>query len=328
VNKRRISKVFKQISAPYALTTSPSDIKYFTGLDAEGILLLNPKKPLLFLPPLYPYRAEYIRKLDEFYNLKLKRIAVEPSRISHRTVSEIKKRVKCQIFPVDFLFSKVRAIKEKSEIEKIAKSQKMAKEILGKLKIKPQDSEVEVSKKLMKKAIEHADGISFEPIVAFGKNSFYPHHKSSNAKFEKKFALIDFGVRKNGYCSDLTQMVGLSNMNRRLKEAYRALKKAVGILCLNIKEGAAISSTVQIASNFLKKMGFGKNILHSFGHGIGLDIHEWPSISLKEKGKFQNGMVFAIEPGLYFEGLGGVRIEDVFVLWKGKTIPVSEWREV
>ena len=328
MNKKRISKVFKQISLPYALTTSPSDIKYFTGLDAEGVLLLNPSKSFLFLSPLYPYRAEYIKKLDEFYKLKIKKIAVEPSKISLKLVSEIKKKIRCQIFPVDFLFSKVRAIKEKSEIEKIAKSQEISKDILRKLKIKTQDSEVDVSRKLIKKAIDLADGLSFEPIVAFGKNSFFPHHKSSNAKFKKKFALIDFGVKKDGYCSDLTQMFGLSNMNRRLKEAYRVLRKAVEILCLNIKEGAVISGAVQVASNFLEKMGFSKNILHSFGHGIGLDIHEWPSISLKEKGKFQNGMVFTIEPGLYFEGFGGVRIEDVFVLWKGKVIPVSEWRKV
>jgi len=116
VNKKRISKVFKQISLPYALTTSPSDIKYFTGLDAEGVLLLNPSKSFLFLSPLYPYRAEYIKKLDEFYKLKIKKIAVEPSKISLKLVSEIKKKIRCQIFPVDFLFSKVRAIKEKSEM--------------------------------------------------------------------------------------------------------------------------------------------------------------------------------------------------------------------
>ncbi|MBA3065120.1 aminopeptidase P family protein, partial [bacterium] len=96
--------------------------------------------------------------------------------------------------------------------------------------------------------------------------------------------------------------------------AYAAIKKSRELALPYIVPGAKIGGVGKIIKDYLAGEGFEKNILHSAGHGIGLDVHEWTAINCSEKEKFEKGMVFTLEPGLYFKGTGGVRVEDVYVL--------------
>ena len=165
-----------------------------------------------------------------------------------------------------------------------------------------------------------ADGLSFSPIVAFNENSAIPHHKTSDKKLtENTLILFDTGVKFNGYCSDLTRIIGFCIIKSHLKEIkkfYDILKDAKNF-CLNFyKNGLPVFKADKSARTYLKKYKLDNLFLHSLGHGIGIDIHEAPAINSKEKMKFLNGMVVSCEPGIYFENKYGLRIEDDYLISK------------
>ncbi|MCD6310888.1 MAG: M24 family metallopeptidase, partial [Elusimicrobia bacterium] len=184
----------------------------------------------------------------------------------------------------------------------------------------------ELSSFISAEAHRLADGPSFEPIAAFGAGSAYPHRAPSDRKYSRgDTALIDMGVIYKNYHADLTRMSGLFNIKTLsgggkprpyagLGRAYAAVKKSRELVLPHIVPGAVIGSIAKMVKEHLAEQGFEKNTLHSAGHGIGLEVHEWPAISCGVKEKFEKGMVFTLEPGLYFKGIGGVRVEDVYVL--------------
>ncbi|PIU18692.1 MAG: hypothetical protein COT16_01410 [Elusimicrobia bacterium CG08_land_8_20_14_0_20_44_26] len=319
MNVDRIKKVFgllrrEKISA--AGTCDESDIFYFTNIKAGGSFLLFAKGAVqLFVNSLYPLKHPWIKPEASMKKMKVSVLAVEPEKTTLAALKRIRKNFGCGIREEHNLFSKVRAVKAKEEIEKIARAQKMAKRIMRGLIFKPGTSEDDCRRQICVMSHRYADGPSFEPIVAFSKNSAFPHHTAGGAKYSADMSvLIDMGVKIDGYCSDLTRIKGLSNIKNPLKRAFETLRQARKIALGNIHPGSRIGALDGFIREFLSKAGFEKNILHSSGHGIGLDVHEWPAITISEKGKFEKGMVFALEPGLYFEGLGGVREENVYVL--------------
>jgi Xaa-Pro aminopeptidase len=166
-----------------------------------------------------------------------------------------------------------------------------------------------------------ADSTSFDPIIAFGPGSAVPHHKTSNKKLSKNtLILMDAGVKYRGYCSDLTRCIAFGIIQTRLKEIakhYNIVKSAKAAAVLAYKSGAPVRSADAKARFYLKKQGgFEKFFTHSLGHGMGLDIHEPPSVNAKDKSRFSEGMVFSCEPGIYMEGRYGIRIEDDYLVTK------------
>ncbi|MBI2028780.1 MAG: aminopeptidase P family protein [Candidatus Levybacteria bacterium] len=168
---------------------------------------------------------------------------------------------------------------------------------------------------------KHGADISFPPIVAFGKNSAIPHHKSSDKRLttKDKIVLLDFGAKVNNYCSDMTRTVFFGKPTRKQKRIYEtvleAQQKAIEYLkslIINHKSIAA-KEVDKVARNYIISKNY-NTIPHSVGHGIGLEVHEKPIISPKSKDILKAGMVFSIEPGIYIPGFGGVRIEDLVVL--------------
>ncbi len=264
---------------------------------------------------LFPLRAKWIKPYSELKKQPLGKVAFEPGKIPYEVVVKLRKDFKIPLQPVENLFSRVRAVKEKQEIEKVARAQAVAKRMVSRIKLESGMTEKDVFSVISKAAFDVADGPAFPPVVAFGKNAFFPHHPAGKKKYSSGEAvLIDAGVKLGGYCSDLTRMRGLFTIKNRLKKAYRAVENARKIALGQIVPGVRIGSIDEAVRDFLAREGFEKNILHSTGHGIGIDVHEWPPISKDVKEKFEKGMVFTLEPGLYFEGLGGVRLEDVYVL--------------
>lgn len=224
-----------------------------------------------------------------------------------------------------FDVSNLRSVKTKEEISKIEKACKIGdlafNHILKKIKIGI--SEKEIVRELEDFVRSKGVVLSFPAIVAFGKNSSVPHHQTGNTKLteEDKFILLDFGVEYENYCSDMTRTIFFGKPTERQKKIYKtvleAQQRAVDFLSSAIKLGkkVRVSKVDKVARDYIISKGY-LTIPHSLGHGIGLEVHEHPSLSPHSKDILKEGMVFSIEPGIYLPNFGGVRVEDLFVLKK------------
>ena len=165
-----------------------------------------------------------------------------------------------------------------------------------------------------------ASGTSFDTIVAFGENGSVPHHETGERKL--KFGdpvLIDFGCKFKGYCSDCTRtfLFGDDKKHEEFKEIYSHVLTAHELVKEKLVAGMTGKEGDAIARDYLESKGLGKYFTHSLGHGIGLQIHEYPTLSPRGEEKIENGMVFSDEPGVYLAGKLGIRIEDSVTMKNG-----------
>jgi Xaa-Pro aminopeptidase len=221
--------------------------------------------------------------------------------------------------------TRVRNQKTDAEIEKIKKACKLGdlafEHILRELKIGITEKQTARLIKIFLK--ERGSGISFRPIVAFGKNTSEVHHKPTDIALRKNhgFIMIDLGAKLDGYCSDMTRTIFLGKVSSRQKLIYEtvleAQRKSKEFIEASMLTGRTIngSQVDMVARKFIIKQGF-PNIPHSVGHGIGRKVHEGFRIGPKSKTIVKEAMVFSIEPGIYLAGYGGVRIEDLFTITK------------
>jgi Xaa-Pro aminopeptidase len=156
-----------------------------------------------------------------------------------------------------------------------------------------------------------AEGASFPPIVAYGENSAMPHAVPTwNLIGTEGPLIIDFGMKKGGYCSDETVSILPGSPRRPLRKFYDSVRRAQEAGISAIRPGVACREVDARVRESLDRSGYLKYFVHSTGHGVGLDVHERPSLSPLSKDRIEEGMVVTVEPGLYLPGVGGVRIED------------------
>ncbi len=157
-----------------------------------------------------------------------------------------------------------------------------------------------------------AEQMSFPTIIASGARSALPHGRASdNAIAPGGFVVCDFGVILSGYCSDQTRSVWIGGMTSEARRAYEAVREAQLAAIEAVKPGVATGDVDAAARKVLQRAGLGRYFTHSTGHGVGLEIHEAPRVADAQKEVLQPGMVITIEPGVYFPGKWGVRIEDM-----------------
>lgn len=261
---------------------------------------------------------------DLFKSLKnkIKTLGIEEDNL---TVSEYKKIKKHFKNIKHFNVSNLRSIKNDKELGKIKKACQIGdlafKYILKKIKIGITEKEVagELEKLIKEKGAE----FSFSPIVAFGKNSSVPHHQTGDKRLtiNDKLILLDFGAKVDRYCSDMTRTIFFGKPDDKQRKMYEvvleAQQKAVDFVNFSVKTGKIVkaSDVDKVAREYIKSKGF-PDIPHSLGHGIGLEVHEHPSLSPKSHDILKMEMAFSIEPGIYIAGYGGLRIEDLFILEK------------
>lgn len=222
----------------------------------------------------------------------------------------------------DQVFMDLRKIKDGEELENIKTAARIADTAFSKILafIKPGMSEKEIATEIdyiMRK--NGADEPAFETIVASGSNSAIPHHKTSDKKLKShEIVLLDFGARYKGYCSDMSRMISLGKPKEAEIKAYQLVLKAQEEALGKIRIGMTGAEADSISRNFLKKARHGKLFIHNLGHSLGLNIHESPNIGPAGFEKIEEGMVFSVEPGVYFTGKFGIRIEDIVAVVNGK----------
>lgn len=312
--------------------------RYFSGLDvAEGTVLLTSDATVYFADSRYFYAVK--EKLagtgvsvvcykglqsiaEEVKRLKIKRIFLD---YEHTTLTEYDeyKKLRVKFSDGTECLRTVRSVKTQEELLFIEKACKITQKAFSEIKryIVKGVTELQIKSKLEDLFVEFGgEGIAFDTIVAFGKNSAVPHHETGNTVLDYGMAvLIDAGCTVNGYCSDITRTFFFGNPDEKFIKAYSAVLKANEFAEENIKTDTTLKQAFGYAVGVLKDYGFAEYFTHSLGHGLGLEIHESPILSDKREGTLTENTVFTVEPGVYFDGEFGVRIEDTAVIKNGKT---------
>jgi Xaa-Pro aminopeptidase len=223
-----------------------------------------------------------------------------------------------ELVPTEGLVDSLRAIKDADEIAKIAKAARIADRGFEALTAETfvGRSEREIAWRLRELLHAHgADELSFETIVASGENGAMPHAHPTDRIVERgTLVTVDWGVRVDGYCSDCTRTVSTGGLSESLREAYNVCLEAQKHACAKIKAGLTGVEADALARDPITESGFGENFGHGLGHGVGLAVHEAPRLSTESTDTLAVGHIITIEPGIYLEGQGGVRIEDLGVV--------------
>lgn len=179
--------------------------------------------------------------------------------------------------------------------------------------LKPGIKEMEVAAAMEYAARSYgAEAMSFPTIIASGARSALPHGRATSQPVAAGvFVVCDFGVILDGYCSDQTRTVWVGAAPKEARQAYEAVKEAQAAAIAAVRPGATTGEVDATARKLLHKAGYGKYFTHSTGHGVGLEIHEAPRVAAEQNEVLKPGMVITIEPGVYFPGKWGVRIEDM-----------------
>ena len=220
------------------------------------------------------------------------------------------------------VLNKIRAIKSDAEITSIKKACEIAQKAYHTAikEVKKGITEKWLKDKLESLMLSYgAEGTSFETIVAFGANAAVPHHQTGDTVLKDNMVvLVDMGCKIDGYCSDITRTAFFGIPDKKFIDCYNAVLDAN----VTAEEEITLGTLTNVADNYarevLRKKSLDKYFTHSLGHGVGLLIHEYPTLSSKRSDKLINGMVFTIEPGVYIDGEFGIRIEDTVLLNNGK----------
>lgn len=244
----------------------------------------------------------------------------------HLTIAD-KKRL-AQLCPVGIrlkdapsMVERFRMVKDEEEIGLIRSAVALGAKIYERALelLRPGTTEVEIAAEMELAARRAgADGMSFPTIIASGARSALPHGRASNHRIAPGgFVVCDFGVILSGYCSDQTRTVWVGAPSEVARQVYEAVREAQQAASDAVRPGITAGEVDLAARKTLRKAGFGKYFTHSTGHGVGLEIHESPRVAEGQKEILQPGMVITIEPGVYFPGKWGVRIEDMVVVTAG-----------
>ncbi len=302
---------------------------YFSGMWMEFGFVVVPVegKPVLIVP-LFEYerakKESLIRtvalekgKLDLLLGrlLRGRNVGVNMSHISINEIKWLRKLVTGkQYIDVSKELIVARSVKSSKEIAIVKKSCGICQRILVKCfkQFRRFKTELDVAKFLENETFAAGCELAFPPIVASGSNAGMAHHMPQNVQLKKGFCVIDFGVKYQGYCSDITRTVFIGKPTEKEKGVYNDVLD-VQKTCVKMCVGGQKCSVVY---DYALEM-LGEWFTHGLGHGIGVEIHEWPNLKPKGKEKFEDGMIFTVEPGVYTKKYG-IRIEDDVLIENGK----------
>ncbi len=246
---------------------------------------------------------------------KIRRLAIQPEHLTLADQKDIGKRAKgVRLVPAPPMLSPMRKFKTVEELATMGQAIRVAEEGFRAMieTIRPGQTELDIAARLeyeMKR--RGASGPAFNTICAEGPNAAKPHATPGKRKIKKGSSiLIDWGARVGGYNSDLTRMVFVGSIPPKIREIYKVALEAQKAAISAIEPGRRMCDVDAVARTIISEAGFGKQFTHGLGHGLGLEVHEAPSLSWRSEEELAPGMVVTVEPGIYLPGVGGVRIED------------------
>ena len=329
------------------LIISPENRRYFTGFESsDGYLLVTGDDAVFITDSRYIEAAEntvkdcsvllqgdHVSQIGDFFAAKnVKRIGIEASRLTVLTLGFFKENLAQFDFisdnTLDTFIESLRSVKSFSEVESIKAAQRIAEKALLhacsmiKEGVTEKDIQLELDFFMLRNG---AEALSFETIAVAGKKTSMPHGvPSDNTVHNGDFITMDFGAVVNGYHSDMTRTVALGFVSDEQKKVYETVLKAQTESISAYKAGVPCSEADKVARDIIASAGYGDYFGHGLGHGVGVEIHEYPSVSPRSKSILREGNIVTDEPGIYIPDKFGVRIEDMIYITADGNINLTE----
>jgi Xaa-Pro aminopeptidase len=330
----RLLPTWQELRADAFFVTALSNVRYLAGFTgSNAALLLTKDRALLFTDPRYATQAPaetdcevkvvkgpLIREvLSWVKRLKLKALGIEQNRISYQEFQQLEiAQPKVKLKPASGLIEQQRMIKSANECETIRRSVMLNSAALEAAlrHFRPSATELDLAAEIDYRMRRFgADGTAFDTIVASGVRTALPHAQPGKNRVQaNQLLLIDMGARVAGYCSDMTRTFAVGKLGTKVRRMYKAVLESQLAAIDAVKAGVVASAVDRAARGVLRGYGLDDAFVHSTGHGLGLEIHEGPRVGRKDRTKLAPGMAITIEPGVYLEGVGGIRIEDTVVV--------------
>ncbi len=310
----------------------------FHSSGADGIALVSREKAWYFTDARYIEAAErvvegaevalvrpgrgYITLLNEAIDAAgLRRVGFEDAYMTVADYNLYREKLHCELLPAAKLLLELRQVKDGAELEIMTAAQRIAERALEDIlkEIRPGVTEKEIAARLQYLMLHYgAENMSFDPIVVSGASGSVPHGVPSEKEIQAgEFVTMDFGCIYHGYCSDMTRTVAVGHATEEMRRVYDTVLAAQAAGIAAAKAGATGKAVDGAARAVIEDAGYGEYFTHSFGHGVGVEIHEAPSASPSNDTPLPAGAVISAEPGIYIPGKLGARIEDVIVLQEG-----------
>jgi len=335
VDRLRLS--FSTLRADAFLVTHLPNVRYLCGFSGSaGALLVEPSRSTLITDSRYVFQAQ-----EEVFGAKVyiakhgllraatealrrrrgcSRVAFAPGHVTVAQKATLQALGGTQVRWVSGgdAIERLRAVKDAGELALMREAATLISEVFASVlpEIRPGISEISLAAE-----IEYAikkmggGGPSFETIVASGARSAWAHARPTSKQLRKnELVVLDHGAILRGYCSDLTRTVFLGRASAKVRRLYEAVLEAQAAAREAIRPGVKAGAVDAAARGTLKRHKLAQYFTHSTGHGLGIEVHEMPRLGRGEETVLEEGMVVTIEPGVYIEGIGGIRIEDDVVV--------------
>jgi len=330
---KRVRQALEAAGANVLLETHPPNVYYLSGFTGDsGMLVVEHSSVTLFTDARFTIQAReeapgvrthihrggpLLASIGNSLRRKRRmRASIAPSRLSLAGWSVLKKAAGKGVrwLEIDGLVDRLRAVKDASEIERIRDAARVGSEVMEETirLVRPGVTELDLAAEIgYRMRRKGASGESFEAIVASGPRSALPHARPTSRQIGKnELVVLDLGAILRRYCSDLTRTVYVGRAPSRIRRWYQAVLEAQAAGRDIVRAGVTTGAVDTATRGVLQRKGLGRYFVHSTGHGIGLEIHEDPRLARGQKALLEAGNVITLEPGIYVEGVGGIRIED------------------
>ena len=258
----------------------------------------------------------------------VQKVGFEETYMTVKEFGDYQKGLPCELVPAAELMTRLRSVKSQEELETLTAAQRIAEKALEVIvtEIHPGAVEREIAARLQYLMLHFgAEDMSFDPIVVSGSNGSLPHGVPSDKEIRSgEFVTMDFGCIYHGYCSDMTRTVAVGTPSDEMVTVYNTVLKAQLAGIAKAKAGVTGQAIDGAARKVIEDAGYGKYFGHSFGHGVGVEVHENPSATPSNDKPMPAGAVISAEPGIYLPGRLGVRIEDVICLTEEGSIDLAK----
>ena len=339
LRQKRIQRVrtrLRKLRADALLSMHPANIFYLSGFTgSSGALVVRPSAVYLLTDSRYTLQSHQEAKSARVQitsgsllaavgrlvrRIGVRRLAVEAHSLTLAQLNELRRHTgsRIRVLPTIALIEELREIKDRLEILRIRKAAQLTvaafEEVLA--NVRPGVHEIELAAELEYRMKQKgANGTAFDTIVASGYRAALPHARPSFKKLRRnELVVFDLGAILHGYCSDLTRTVFLGRAPAKLRSWYHSVWQAQQAAHSATRPGATAGEIDSEARRVLEQAGLVQWFTHSTGHGLGLEVHENPKLARGQKAMLTTGNVVTIEPGIYVKGIGGIRIEDDFVV--------------